>query len=132
MPAGYPGGGAPVWSLAVPPTDPQITLTIGTLGIPTNVLATLTTPALITTAGNYWFVFYPSAEFGVCGQFGRQPADTTNAADAMVINPGGGFGFPTTWTSVQDPLTWALPQQDFSFRLEGDAIPVTLQSFDIE
>jgi hypothetical protein len=132
MPAGYPGGGAPVWSLAVPPTDPQITLTTGTLGIPTNVLATLTAPAQITTAGTYWFVFYPSAEFGVCGQFGRQVSDTTNAADAMVINPGGGFGFPTTWTSVQDPLTWALPQQDFAFRLEGDIIPVTLQSFDIE
>jgi hypothetical protein len=130
MPAGYPGGGAPVWSLAVPPTDPQITLTTGTLGIPTNVLATLTAPAQITTAGTYWFVFYPSAEFGVCGQFGRQVS--TNAADAMVINPGGGFGFPTTWTSVQDPLTWALPQQDFAFRLEGDIIPVTLQSFDIE
>jgi len=132
MPAGYPGGGAPVWSLAVPPSDPQITLTAGTGGWLTNVLATLATPGQITTAGTYWFVFYPSAEFGVCGQYGRQPSDTTNGAAAMVINPGGGFAFPTTWTSVQAANTWALAEQDFAFRLEGDIIPVTLQSFDIE
>jgi len=132
MPAGYPGGGAPLWSLAVAPGDSQITLTAGTGGWLTNVLATLTTPAQIPAAGTYWFVFYPSGEYAVCGQYGRQPSDTTNGAAAMVINPAGGFGFPTTWTSVQASTTWALAEQDFAFRLEGEIIPVELLTFDVE
>ena len=129
IPAGYPGGPAPVWSLAVPPTDPQITLTNGTLGIPTNVLATLTMPAQIISPGTYWFIFYPTADFAVCGQFGRQPADTTNGAIVQFINPGGGFGYGTGYQS------WSIlgpTEHDEAFRLEGDIIPVTLQSFDIE
>ena len=129
IPAGYPGGPAPLWSLAVAPTDPQITLTNGTGGIPTNVLATLATPAVINTAGTYWFVFYPTADFAVCGQFGRQAADTTNGAIVQFINPGGGFGYGTGYQS------WAIigaTLHDEAFRFEGDVIPVTLQSFDIE
>jgi hypothetical protein len=35
------------------------------------------------------------------------------------VNPGGGFNFPPTWTSVQDPATWGLAQQDLAFRIEG-------------
>jgi PKD repeat protein len=50
-------------------------------------------------------------------------ADTTNGNAAQVINPGGGFGFPTVWTSVQDPSTWAMVQQDLAFRLEGEVLP---------
>jgi len=129
IPAGYPGGPAPVWSLAVPPTDPQITITNGSGGIPTNVLATLTAPAVIPAAGTYWFIFYPSADFGVCGQFGRQPSDTTNGAVVQFINPGGAFGYGTSYQS------WAIvgaTLHDEAFRFEGDIIPVTLQSFDIE
>ncbi|PWB69104.1 MAG: hypothetical protein C3F15_15670 [Holophagae bacterium] len=129
IPAGYPGGGAPVWSLAVSPTDAQITLTAGSGGFITNVLATLAVPAQITTAGTYWFIFYPTADFAVCGQYGRQPADTTNGSIVQFINPGGGFGYGTGYQS------WAVigaTEQDEAFRLEGDAIPVTLQSFDIE
>jgi hypothetical protein len=129
IPAGYPGGPAPLWSLAVPPTDPQITLSASTSGIPANVLLTLTTPAQITTAGTYWFIFYPTADFAVCGQFGRQPADTANGAMVQFINPGGGFGYGTgyqPWTVV------GAAGNDEAFRFEGDVIPVTLQSFDIE
>lgn len=129
IPAGYPGGPAPVWSLAVPPTDPQITITNGSGGIPTNVLATLTVPAQITTAGTYWFIFYPTADLATCGQFGRQPADTANGAFVQFINPGGGFGYGTGY---QGWGVIGVVEHDEAFRLEGDIIPVTLQSFDIE
>ncbi|HOH21533.1 MAG TPA: S8 family serine peptidase, partial [Anaerolineaceae bacterium] len=77
IPAGYPGGGAPVWSLSVPPTDLQVTLTTGSGGYLSN--ATLTPAAPINLPpGHYWLVYYPTMSFGSYGQFGRQPADTTN------------------------------------------------------
>lgn len=128
IPAGYPGSGTPVWSLAVPPTDGQITLTNGTSGIPTDVLATLTTPGSVGP-GTYWFVFYPTAPFSPCGQFGRQPSDTTNGFGTQWINPGGAFGNGTAWQS------WTIlgaTQQDAAFRLEGTVVPVELQSFSAE
>jgi hypothetical protein len=131
QPAGYPGGTAPLWSLAVPPADSQITLSAGTGGWNTNALATLTTPVDLA-AGTYWLLFYPSAGFSACGQYGRQVADTANGGAAMVINPGAGFGYPTVWTSVQDASTWALTTQDMSMRIEGVILPVELQSFDAE
>jgi len=128
LPAGYPGSGTPVWSLAVPPTDPQITITTGPGGIPADVLATLATPGSLAP-GTYWFVFYPTAGFAACGQYGRNASDTTNGFTAQWINPGGAFGYGTTWQA------WTVlggTNTDSAFRLEGDIIPVTLQSFDIE
>ena len=128
IPAGYPGGTAPVWSLAVLPTDPQITLSVGSGGFTTDVLVTLTTPFDLAE-GTYWLVFYPTADFATIGQFGRQASDTTNGLATQWINPGGGFGYGTAWQS------WSIlgaTAQDAAFRIEGDIIPVTLQSFDIE
>lgn len=73
------------------------------------------------TPGTYWFVFYPEMSFTTCvAQYGRHVSDTTNGYVAQVINPGGGFGFPDVWTSVQSVSTWGLTQQDFAFRLEGN------------
>ncbi len=128
LPAGYPGSGSPVWSLAVAPTDGQITISNGSGGIPTNVLATLTTPASVP-AGTYWFMFYLTADFATCGQFGRQAADTTNGLGTQWINPGGGFGNGTAWQS------WSIlgaTLQDAAFRLEGTSLPVELQTFTAE
>lgn len=128
IPAGNPGGGAPVWSLAVPPTDPQITLSLGSGGFDTNVLVTLTTPFDLAV-GTYWLVFYPTADFATVGQFGRQASDTTNGYGTQWINPGGGFGLGTAWQS------WAVinaTEQDAAFRLEGTVLPVELQSFSAE
>jgi len=116
----YGGGNPPLWSLSVPPTDAQVTLTTGTAGYLTNVLFTLTTPFYLP-AGTYWLLFYPEADFGSCGQYGRQVSDTTNGATAMVINPGGGFGFPASWTPITDPNTWGMVQQDLGMRIEGIA-----------
>jgi hypothetical protein len=95
----------------------------GTGGFQTNVTLTLDIPLYLPPA-TYWLVFYPSLNYADCAcQSGRQVADTTNGNAAQVINPGGGFGLPTVWTSIQDPSTWAMVQQDLAFRLEGEVLP---------
>jgi hypothetical protein len=68
-------------------------------------------------------IFVPEMEFATCGQYGRQVSDTTNLNPAVVINPLGGFGFPTSWTPVTDPGTWSLAESDVAFRLEGSPLP---------
>ncbi|HOO90504.1 MAG TPA: C1 family peptidase [Syntrophales bacterium] len=127
VPAGYPDGGlggygSPLWSLRVTPTDPQITLSRGLyesdMEYNTNVTLTLTTPFNLQP-GTYWFVFYPELNFDTGGQYGRHVSCTDNGYAAQVINPGEGFGFPTSWTSVQDGSTWVLSEHDFAFRLDG-------------
>jgi hypothetical protein len=125
VPDGYPdgglggGGNSPIWNLAVISTDSQVSLTTGTGGFLTNVTLNLNTPIKLTPR-TYWFVFYPEMSFVTCAaQSGRHVSDTTNGYIAQVINPGGGFSFPTSWTAVTDPSTWNLTQQDFAFRLEG-------------
>ena len=125
IPAGYPGGGAPVWSLSVPPTDLQVTLTTGSGGYLSN--ATLTPAAPINLPpGHYWLVYYPTMSFGSYGQFGRQPADTTNGYVGQFINPGGGFGYGNAW----QPWTVIGPtQQDIAFRIEGMAITSEFHDF---
>jgi subtilisin family serine protease len=128
VPDGHPdgglggGGNPPVWSVSLAPTDSQVTLSKGTGGWSSNVTLNLNTPVLLLP-GTYWLVFYPrmkSPASGCC-KYGRHVSDTTNGHVAKVINPGGGSGFPTTWTSVQDGSTWGLTQQDLAFRLHGSA-----------
>jgi hypothetical protein len=118
QPAGIPVyGGVPVWSVSLTPDDSQLTFLDGTgSGTACSVYLLLDTPASLP-AGTYWFAFYPEMEFGVGGQFGWQPALSTTGYDAMVANPGAGFGFPTTWTAITDPSTWALPNGDMAFEL---------------
>jgi hypothetical protein len=133
-PAGYPGGGAAaVWSLSIPPTDSRLTLTAAGSGFLDNVLLDLRATPVVVSAGTYWLLFYPTLSFAaVTCQSGRNVSDTQNGAAARVVNPGGGFGFPTVWTSVQDPGTWGMAAHDMAFRLEGVAVPVELQSFSAE
>jgi hypothetical protein len=132
IPDGYPGGGnAPVWSLSVAPGDAQVTLSAGTDGFLSTAQVVLSTPFSLA-AGTYWLLFYPEMNFDPCGQSGRQLSDTTNGAAAMVINPGGGFGFPTTWTSIQDPSTWGATEQDLQMQIVGTVLPVELQSLLVE
>ncbi|MBN1879011.1 hypothetical protein JW823_02780 [bacterium] len=120
MPDGDPSGGgnSPVWSLSLAPTSPQIALTPGVGGYLTNVFASLTTPVSLP-AGTWWFVFYPTMLYSPCGQCGDNVSDTTNGSPALVINPGGGFGFPTTWTSIQSGSTFGATMQDIAFYFCG-------------
>jgi hypothetical protein len=54
--------------------------------------------------------------FAGTGQYGRQPADTTNGYTGQFINPGGGFGLGTVW---RDWTVLGPTQPDLAFRLEG-------------
>ena len=134
VPAGYPGSSlaAPLWSLSVAPADPRVALSTGQGGYPSNVTLTLDSPIGVNP-GTYWLLFYPSLSLSAgYGQYGRQRSDTANGYDAAVINPAGGFGFPTSWTSVRSASTWALSSPDFAFQLRGYGIPtaVTLKRFE--
>ena len=121
MPDGDPwgGGNPPVWSLSLPPSDPQVTLSASPSGWLSNVTLNPSSPVFLP-AGSWWLSFFPGMDFDTClCQAGRHAADTSNGYAAQVINPGSGFGFPPSWTSVQDVLTWGLVQQDFAFRISG-------------
>jgi subtilisin family serine protease len=120
-PAGDPAGwvSPPVWSLTLPPDDPQVVLSAGTPdGFISNVRLNLSIPVELDP-GHYWLVFYPSLAYSA-GQYGRQPADTTNGYIAKFINPGGSFGYGTNWRDWT-VLDNRLQQLDIAFRLEGQA-----------
>jgi uncharacterized repeat protein (TIGR01451 family) len=116
VPCGNPSGGSPpVWTLTLPPADSQVVITSGTGGYLSNVQLNLDTPGILPP-GTWWFVFYPTLDFGTGGQYGRQPADTTNGYYGQFINPGGGFGYGSNWQN------WTIigpTQQDIAFRIEG-------------
>jgi hypothetical protein len=124
VPDGVPTGEgmSPSWHLSLPPTHTLVTLGAGLGGYTSNVTLTLPTPINLPP-GAWWLVFYPRMDSAVGGQYGRHVSETANGHDALVINPGGAFGFPTHWTSVQDPSAWGMAQQDFAFRLEGQPAP---------
>jgi len=111
----------------VTPDDPQVTLSNGTRGYPTNVTLNLDTPIYLNP-GTYWFVFYPEMEWATCGGYGRQPADTDNNLAAHTIKPiDSNTWYPTTWTNVLT-VPWNkfqcpnLEHRDFAFRLEGNLV----------
>ena len=119
VPCGDPSGAGspPAWSLTLAPTDPQVTITTGTSGYPSNTLLTLTTPFSLAP-GHWWLVFYPTISFDYYGEYGRQPSDTTNGYVGQWINPGNGWGSGTTWMDWTTVATFTLPA-DIAFSLEG-------------
>ncbi len=121
LPDGSPAGGnPPLWTLTLAPTDPMVVISTGTPGgYPSNTTLNLASPVTVPP-GHWWLVFYPTMGFGSYGQFGRQPADTTNNNVGKFINPGGGFGYGTAW---QDWTVLGLTQSDIAFRIEGSAVP---------
>jgi len=127
VPAGDPSGRGdpPVWGLNIPPTDPHLTITNGTGGMPSNVQLDLDTPIPLP-AGHYWFIFYPTMVFNPYGQYGRQPSDTTNGYTGQFVNPGNGFGLGTEWQpwSVIGPT-----QQDLAFSIYGTEIQSVVITF---
>ncbi|HOD05414.1 MAG TPA: kelch repeat-containing protein [Anaerolineaceae bacterium] len=129
VPAGDPSGAGapPMWALSLPPTDPQVTISNGSGGMPSDVTLNLSLPAILPP-GNYWLIFYPTMSFSSGGQYGRQPADTVNGAGGQFINPGGGFGYGTDWQS------WTVvgaTLADIAFRLEGIVLTPLTISFDV-
>lgn len=129
VPDGDPSGrgNPPLWALSLPPTNPQITLSNGTGSTLSNTLLSLDTP-IILPPGHYWFVFYPTMNLNPHGQFGRQPADTSNHGTAQLVNPGNGLGLGDQW------MDWTIlntTQTDLAFRIEGEiATPLEI-SFNV-
>jgi hypothetical protein len=124
VPDGDPrgGGNPPLWSMTLAPADPQVSISFGSGGWLSDITLNLSAP-LSLTPGTWWLVFYPSLDLGGCGcQYGRHVADTANGYVAQMINPGGALNYPTTWTSIQDPTTLGLVEQDLAFRLEGGGL----------
>jgi hypothetical protein len=125
-PDGDPSGGGnqPVWEISVAPTDTQVSLSKGIGGWLSDVTLDLMTPVSLEP-GTWWLVVYADLSRDTCGcSYGPHVADTTNGHAAQIINPGGAWGIPTTWTSVQDPTTLGLEEHDLAFRLEGPEGPV--------
>ena len=122
LPAGDPSGAGapPVWSLSLPPTDTQVTLTNGVDGMPSDVMLTLATPFNLPP-GTYWLSFYPTMAFAVGGQYGFHVSDTNNGYEGQLINPGGGFGWPSGWQSFS---AVSMSAHDAAFRLEGAATAI--------
>jgi hypothetical protein len=126
VPAGDPWSGGAYWSLSLAPTDPQVQLLAGYSGYLTNVWLAPSVPPVLPP-GHWWLVFYPQMDFAVGGQYGRHLSDTTNPYDAQVINPGSGFGWPTTWARAA--TQWEITQTDFAFRLSGDVNVMYVSQF---
>jgi hypothetical protein len=107
---GVPGDTNEFWFLTLPPSDPQFTLT----GVfpACNITLNLTTPIRVPP-GTWWLMVYVTLNFNPNGQWGW--ASTGNAIwgkEGVVINPGGGFGWGTDWTTNPNG-------GDYSFSLEG-------------
>ncbi len=116
IPGGDPFSGGAVWSITLAPSDPQVVITTGSGGMPSNATLNLAVPVTVES-GHWWLIFYPTMPFSGGGQYGRQPADTANGYWTQFKNPGGGFGYGTEWQS------WAVigaDRQDMAFRLEGE------------
>jgi hypothetical protein len=107
-PAGYPGGGAPLWSISLPPNNPQVTLRSNNTGVSLN----LTTPVSLPP-GDYWLVFYPTLD----QQWFWATAVTGNLQIAQLINPSLCFGCGPDWVSIQTCA--GASNHDLAFRLDG-------------
>jgi len=114
VPDGNPSGSGnpPLWSVSLPPTDPQVSIAGG------NVTLSLTR-RLHLEPGTYWLFFYPSLTFGSYGQYFWNTSGSTNGYIAKWINPGNGFGYGT----LIDISPTIVAQKDLAFRIEGSTGP---------
>jgi hypothetical protein len=111
-PAGFPGDNLEVWSISLPPNDPQVALGVYE---PEDVILTLDTP-IDLPAGDWWLVYFVSLEYGLYGQYGISgTSDAVQGNVGMQANPGGGFGMGSDWWAN----TFGL---DYMFRLEGEIV----------
>ena len=65
-------------------------------------------------------IFYPTLDFSLYGQFGRQSAETPYGNAGQIINPGGYWGLGPSWVDWRT-LT-GFNQLDIAFRLGGTDI----------
>ncbi len=96
-------------------------------------IATVNLPSVcdLTTAGTYWISYQPIYDFGASG---GDYYWLLSAPQAGLIgqwrNPGDGFSSGCTdWSPT---TSCSFTQPDYAFRLSGQVLPVSLQSFDID
>jgi hypothetical protein len=122
IPDGFPEGPCcdhAVWSTILKPNHPAVTLSAGNGGFLTDVTVSLDVPISLKP-GTWWLMTYATMDWSAgCGTWGPNVSDTTNGHQAVVINPGGGTGLPTTFTPLTDPSAFGITQSDVAFRLEG-------------
>jgi len=113
VPGGDPSGAEapPIWALSLPPTDPQVAITNGTSGLPSDTTLNLAAPITLP-AGHYWLVYYPTLSFATGGQFGVCPKvgwrNRENGGGRLHHRKGNGYQ-DTPTPAVISPL--AIPSQ---------------------
>lgn len=94
------------------------------------ITMTLDTPCNLP-AGNYWMALQVNLDFGTGGQFFCGGSPDLLGAAALWQNPLDGFGSGcTTWANLATCLTSTT--QSIMFLLDGDVVPVELQSLSVE
>ncbi len=71
--------------------------------------------------GHWWISIQYEGPLGTYGQWFWTGTTTLSNSLARWINPGGGFGYGTSWITL---ATLGSTNQDFGFRLEGSAAPL--------
>ncbi len=111
VPSGWPiYGAAPLWSEVW--TLPSANVTFNGTNDSVELLAT---SAPVLTEGMYWICFYPDLDKTTYGQWYWMMSDTLNGDNALLINPGGGFGVGTGWVDIKNGL--GTTSQDLAFTM---------------
>ena len=72
-------------------------------------------------AGHYWVAVVANCSFdGACGEWAWEMSSTINNDPAMWENPGGGFGYCSTWSTLGNCNSYGYTG-DFMFDLQGTA-----------
>jgi hypothetical protein len=90
----------------------------------------LDTPCTLPAA-TYWVAVQVDLDYGTSGQWFWQSGDEIIDNVCLWQNPGDGFGTGcTTWGTI--PTCLAGTESSFTFVINGEIVPVELQSFSIE
>jgi len=104
-----PNDGSAVWSISLPPANPQVHLGYHQ---PEDVILTLDTPVILPP-GHWWLAYQVSLDYSTYGQYGWSGTyDPVWGAVAKQNNPNNGFGMGTGWWNNNGG-------EDYMFRLEG-------------
>jgi hypothetical protein len=91
------------------------------------------TPACNLAAGTYWVVIQVNQDYATAGQHFWSNRSVQSGLPGMWMNPGNGFASGcTTWTAMTICGVGGGTAPDFLFSLEGNVLPVELQTFNVE
>lgn len=118
-PDGYPGGGnAPIWSVSLSPTDPQLNIVEfddSEGSCENHIFLDLTTPVELER-GSYWLVFYPELHSS-CGDAFLLTSNSMRGYDGQLIYPNDPDPYWSNWFSFHD--RFPIDHQDLVFVFMG-------------